>query len=106
MGDLISRQAAIDAVEAICNTPCNSYFADAIKRLPSADRLKGEWVPVYAYEAFGGDYITWQEHGNPIAFHYCSNCKGQSYAGEDGEELLTDFCPHCGADMRGGKHER
>ena len=20
--------------------------------------------------------------------------------GEDGQDLLTDFCPHCGADMR------
>lgn len=65
------------------------------------EREKGRWIPVDSYSAFGGDEATWMAHGNPVAFYYCSECKKQAYAGEDGESLLTDYCPNCGADMRG-----
>lgn len=65
------------------------------------ERKKGKWIPVDSYSAFGGDETSWMAHGNPIAFYYCSECKRQAYAGEDGDSLITDFCPNCGADMRG-----
>ncbi len=76
---------------------------EVIEGLPSAEpeRPRGRWIPVDSYSAFGGDEATWMAHGNPVAFYYCSECKGQAYAGEDGESLLTDYCPNCGADMRG-----
>lgn len=41
MSDLINRQEAIEAIEMICNTPCNKYFVNAIKALPSAN----QWIP-------------------------------------------------------------
>lgn len=66
---------------------------------------KGEWIPVDSYSAFGGDEATWMAHDNPVAFYYCSECKEQAYAGEDGESLTTEFCPSCGADMRGEQDE-
>lgn len=31
--------------------------------------------------------------------HECSECGGLALVGEYGNEQLTDFCPHCGADM-------
>ena len=75
--------------------------------LPSAqpERKKGRWIPVDSYSAFGGDEATWIAHGNPVAFYYCSECKEEAYAGEDGEPLLTDYCPNCGAYMRGEQDE-
>ena len=33
--------------------------------------------------------------------HYCSNCRGDAIDG-DFDEILTDFCPHCGVQMVGG----
>lgn len=71
--------------------------------LPSAEpeRKKGEWIPIDSFSAFGGDEALWMAHGDPVAFYYCSNCKKQAYAGEDGQSLITDFCPFCGAEMRG-----
>ena len=80
---------------------------NAISELPSAqpERKKGRWIPVDSYSAFGGDEATWIAHGNPVAFYYCSECKEQAYAGEDGEPLLTAYCPNCGADMRGEQDE-
>jgi len=62
---------------------------------------EGSWIPVDSYSAFGGDEATWEAHGNPIAYHYCSKCKNQVNVNEFGEELLTDYCPYCGARMKG-----
>lgn len=78
---------------------CKTFYADG------PWRPRGRWIPVDSYSAFGGDEATWMAHGNPVAFYYCSECKEQAYAGEDGESLLTDFCPHCGADMREEKQD-
>lgn len=73
-----------------------------VKHAPTVapERKEGKWIPVDSFSAFGGDESMWMAHGNPIAFYYCSNCKEQAYAGEDGQSLITDFCPNCGADMR------
>lgn len=72
-----------------------------LKNLPSAPQRTGRWIPVDSYSAYGGDEEAWMAHGNPTAFYYCSECKKQNYMGEDGEPLLTECCPHCGARMEG-----
>ena len=59
----------------------------------------GYWIPVGSYEACGGDYEAWMAHGNPVAFHYCSECKEEPYVDENGNEILSKFCPFCGAKM-------
>lgn len=84
-------------VDEIGTKFCKTMYQDA-------ERKKGTWIPVDSYSAFGGDEATWMAHGNPIAFYYCSECKKQARAGEDGESLLTDYCPDCGAEMEGEKH--
>ena len=76
---------------------------DEIEDIPSAEPKRGEWIPVDSYTAFGGDEMTWLAHGNPIAYHYCSECKNHAYALEDGEDLLSDFCTNCGAEMTRGE---
>lgn len=119
MNDLIGRQAAIDyfvtnvgfhdedgyQIEDECEL--RKIWTGYFDGIPSAEpeRQRGRWIPVDSYSAFGGDEATWMAHGNPVAFYYCSECKGQAYAGEDGESLLTDYCPNCGADMRGEQNE-
>ena len=110
MDDLISRQQAIDAVAkwlydvfGITESDGTATIFKRLRELPSAQpqRKRGKGIPVDSFSAFGGDEAMWMAHGNPVAFYYCSECKEQAYAGEDGESLLTDFCPSCGADMRG-----
>lgn len=67
---------------------------EAVKELPSSNVR-----PVV--------YGEWKEYGGTDAgFHYCSVCKGQAFNYEEnGEtiEVLSDFCPYCGADMKGKK---
>ena len=128
MSDLIRRE---DAIGACAYETFECYEArKAIRNLPSADRPKsvdltnvyqtaydngyargkadrprGEWIEVSAFDAFGGDESTWLAHGNPIAFHYCSECKEQTRLDEFGEEMLSKYCPNCGCRMKGADDE-
>lgn len=106
MNDLISRQAAIDALDVLCQehrykipgkretySQYNEAWQDALDRaegaignLPSAQpmRPKGKWKMAYLdHEAMGE---------RPSIF-YCSVCS-QCIA------YPVNFCPNCGADMR------
>ena len=81
-----------------------SVAADAIALLKEQETVKrGRWIPVDSYSAFGGDKATWCAYGNPTAFHYCSECKEQARADERGNEILSKYCPHCGAKMDEGE---
>ena len=87
MDDLISRQAAIDGKISIqCANGVEIYSDEAVpveylKALPSAqpERKKGEW----------SDGYRWQR---------CSLCK------QTGRKSWN-YCPNCGADMRGEQDE-
>ena len=102
--DCIERQAAIDAIDkALSRTfaePCGEMI---LKDVPSAQldpQRTGRWIPLQLSIA----YPPYQ----------CSCCFGNAPMVMVGtgrlkkghlEALLTDFCPHCGADMRGGQDE-
>lgn len=60
--------------------------ADALEIRPVLRR--GKWV-------WNGDTLDWER------LHYCSECKKYALRDTDGKyEVLSDFCPSCGADMR------
>ena len=58
----------------------NNYDAGVDSVIGKYDKAKGEWVE-FEYETSGG--------------YKCSNC-------ENIEVYTPNFCPNCGADMRGG----
>ena len=88
--DAVSREAVLNVIER------EHFKGDAIseiERLPSVApaRAKGKWCEQ------NDDYFDWYE---------CSEC---AY-GSEGEmernreyDVRTNFCPNCGADMRGGE---
>lgn len=94
MDDLISRQAALDAIGEIHPLDYNAQaIAEKIKELPSAqpERKKGKWgtFPHHVYD-----------DGAVLYGHACSECKRLVLYSCD-EKNSYSFCPYCGADMRG-----
>ena len=83
MSDLISSQAANDALYHV--DEYNGRSVEAIRNLPSAqpERMKGQWVEDVAY---------YDEEGCPCIVTRCDQC---------GEPGFGRFCPNCGAEMRG-----
>jgi hypothetical protein len=108
--DLISRQAAIDVVHRaiydffdICSDDdespitykdeklleINKAITTQICKLPSAqpERKKGKWI----YEGARGRFPA-------CRCSVCGNVENADWAMISGE---VNYCPHCGADMRG-----
>lgn len=63
----------------------NKMISKALKALPSADRPSGEWIYKTNDESVCEE---WE----------CSNCGNWNF-------VKTDFCPNCGARMKGADHE-
>ena len=100
MDDLISRQAAIDALADMhCKSDEDGYVwiirSDAwarIDALPSAqpERKTGHWIKT----------ARWGR------VYYCDQCRNYlDFDGVNAGRGSTNFCPNCGADMRGEQDE-
>ena len=86
MDDLISRQAAIDAMSVIIDSICEQEAIDALYALPSAEAepvKHGRWIPVT----------------NGRGGFECSICHSYAPSYQDGVEWLSLYCPNCGAKM-------
>lgn len=96
--DLISRAEAYTRIAELSrdllNDDCINLgnageYLRIIRELPSADRPKGEW-----------EIVTQGRH----SIRRCSNCKWtQTYSDPKYMGYEYNFCPRCGADMRGGE---
>ena len=98
MDDLISRQAAVDAVNDITKWYYKTYHEkrpttiaviDVLKQLPPAqpERKTGAFI--------GTEYDGFSD-GNPVYYEWeCSEC---GCVFED-EEPTYNYCPNCGAEM-------
>lgn len=102
MSDLIRRE---DAIEVVCELiPIRNdavEIADALRSLPSAER-KGEWIE--------HKERTIVRNNNFIDFfpteYECSNCGLRRATYNINSSLcLTNYCPHCGAKMKGAEDE-
>ena len=92
-GDLISRRAVFNIIEK------EQFKGDAIaeiEKLPSVEN-KGEWIKIQSGDKDFPESIV------------CSKCKNENshldfneHAEPIGKVFVTsNFCPNCGADMRG-----
>ena len=97
MSDLIRREDAIKAIEELPNAYNGwsdaydkAYIIGTLEEVPSADRPRGEWKDT------GKD----PDHSHPLTaiWYRCSEC---GY----GTNAKTNFCPDCGARMKGADDE-
>ena len=99
--DTISRQAAIETFKDCAENGMSiDGIVDALEQLPLAqtEQCIGYWYPVGMAEAVGGESAQW---GSAIAYHKCSECDEQALRDDFEQEVLSDFCPHCGVKMVG-----
>ena len=102
MQDLISRQAAIDAIRKIYDSVGilgEKWAVDkcqmAIKDLPSAqpERKTGKWIErKHGYWSFVNDK---GERDGWIPSYECSECRSGGWRNPE----VMNFCPNCGARM-------
>lgn len=87
--DIIYREDAIKAIKSCIQdgwyriSPTDA--CQNIRCLPSADRLQGEWII--------------EMDANSNTYGRCSICGMRQYAGQ------LNFCPDCGARMKGANDE-
>ena len=98
MSDLIKREDAIKAIEELPNAYNGwsdaydkAYIIGALEEVPSADRPQGEWLK------FG--------LGRGTRILFCTNCERRIEVPLSQGDLNYDFCPNCGARMKGANDE-
>lgn len=88
MGDYIERQAAVYAVrDHFCDS---ERTLETIIALPAANVrpvVRGRW--------------SWRTGSE----YRCTNCGRHTHVDEVMEEPAYNYCPYCGADMRGGSEQ-
>ena len=98
MSDLISRQAAIDAISSMfAPTPVQKDMVEdcleIIEELPSAEPKTGKWIrdkkPYYVDGKIMFEFVQL----------YCSECRALRRIGWHDAK----FCPNCGAKMKDGE---
>lgn len=96
MSDLIRRSDAVEVVKKMLGD-LGEKVAVEINCLtgyvPTADRPHGEWEEIEDDDWSGGG--KW----------VCTNCEYGYSFGAYFEVDKFNFCPNCGADMRGEEHE-
>lgn len=87
----------LDAVGTIMVGKWLSSYGEMIGCVKDAPAANGASVRL-------GWWISWEEAGNPVPSpdrHECSVCHDAAQALINGLELLSDYCPNCGAKMDG-----
>ena len=102
MAEYIERGTGVSIFRAKANmavlmdaAPYFEKAAQMLEQLPAADV-----APVVH-----GRWISWEEAGNFVPSpdgHECSVCHDAAQVLVNGFELLSDYCPPCGAKMDGG----
>ena len=81
--EYIEREKLNDMLEDFC---VNETFYDAMQTIPAADVVPvkhGHWI-------------------NENFYTHCSACGKMAIYDKYGQEVESDYCPHCGAKMDGG----
>ncbi len=101
MAEYIKRETAVKAanewVSEACMAPVMrvSRLLDKLQKVPAAD----------VAQVVHGRWISWEKAGNCVPSpdrHECSVCHDAAQVLVNGFELLSDYCPNCGAKMDGG----
>lgn len=91
-GNCLPSGGFCTANKNICEALHNAY------EMGESEQRTGYWYPVGMAEVVGGESAQW---GSAIAYHKCSECDGQALRDDFEQEVLSEYCPHCGVRMIG-----
>lgn len=95
--DAVSREEVLNCLE--WQYPDKTPRTKIMELPPvTPEQRTGYWYPVGMAEAVGGESAQW---GSAIAYHRCSECDEQALLDDFEQEVLSKWCPHCGAKMEG-----
>lgn len=110
MSDLISRSALIEEIErqkSSLDKDCEWSYNMTLRIVDIFFELINKQPTVEAKPVVNGEWIE-----NTAGHYVCSNCRQLAKGDMTGcfkngkfRQERTNFCPNCGADMRGGKNE-
>lgn len=115
MAEYIDREAFKKSVEECYCKPCKAEGKDhngCWCRACWVDDMLDEvecFQPSDVAPVVHGRWITWEEAGNDMPSphrHECSVCHDAAQVLINGIELLSDYCPDCGAIMDGDAERR
>lgn len=95
MAEYIKREALVHRLKSPYLFNITQRIFEIISEIPAADV-----APVVH-----GRWISWEKAGNYVPSpdrHECSVCHDAAQVLVNGLELLSDYCPNCGAKMDGG----
>lgn len=104
MSDLIDRQELLKHKGNCYDEEGHLLYAvgtGTILLMPTVDAepvRHGHWETVFMSEATGYD-PTLANYIDPVFCHRCSVCKEDARLDEFGEEMISKYCPNCGAKM-------
>lgn len=109
MAEYIKREATIKAIvdsrNRYYNSASNQYLVGRCDGLDIAAGLLRVAPAADVAPVVHGRWISWEEAGNFVPSldrHECSVCHDAAQVLVNGFELLSDYCPNCGAKMDGG----
>ena len=96
MRDIDNAPTVETDIEAVAKDAYEHGYTDGWKeRYGELDeRPQGEWIEKVETKQLGHGWLTTHEI-------VCSNCGKDAEWLDGGSQLLSKFCPNCGADMRG-----
>ena len=102
MSDLISRSALLKSFKQRCQGNCKKCDHSTFLASDEHCGLIDEAPTVEARPVVRGE---WKKESMPYGDRwYCSECKNDALFDVFNYQEKSDFCPHCGADMRGEKN--
>ena len=111
MDELISRQQAIEAVQNRHMMLCKEkvLLINDLEKLPSAEPKRGKWIKKHrhyggfrsytGFDAMGEQHTVTVDERTEYDDLYCSECGARS------ADNFLNFCPNCGANMKGENSE-
>lgn len=104
MAEYIEREKTVELLRSLGNREYRKEkgtIQDAIKMISYPEYTPAADVAPVVHAR----WISWEEAGNFVPSpdrHECSVCHDAAQVLVNGFELLSDYCPNCGAKMDGG----